>query len=163
MSAADSVPQTPAPADPKLYEPSMEEILASIRRIIADDQSLPGRLAVGEEEGRLRAILTPSEAPPPAAPPEPEPTPTVRAIFAPHPVAPEPVIPRPAAPQPIEAPRPAAATPRIAAPQPPSARGSHHRRSAPGGANVFVVPSAADRDRRRTAARRRPDPASPGR
>ena len=127
MSAADPVPQTQAPADPKLYEPSMEEILASIRRIIADDQSLPGRLSVGEEEDRLRAILTPSEAP--AASPEPEPAPTIRAIFAPHPVAPEFLVPRPAAPpaahQPAEPPRaepprtepPRTLAPRIAAPQ----------------------------------------------
>lgn len=99
MSAADSVKQTAASADSKLYEPSMEEILASIRRIIADDQSLPGRLSAGEEEDRLRAILTPQEPASPASEPTPvvpEATP-VRAIFAPHPVAPHAVASAPAA------------------------------------------------------------------
>ncbi len=89
MSAADSVKQTPAAADHKLYEPSMEEILASIRRIIADDHAMPGAASPNGEEERLRAIL----AAPEAASPEPvsPPAPTVRAIFAPHPVAPEPL------------------------------------------------------------------------
>ena len=31
----------------KVQEPSMEEILASIRRIIADDEVKPGRCCVG--------------------------------------------------------------------------------------------------------------------
>ena len=39
----------PAAAEQRGYEPSMEEILTSIRRIIADDQSLPGRAAPPEE------------------------------------------------------------------------------------------------------------------
>ncbi len=86
MSAADSVKQSSAQADQKLYEPSMEEILASIRRIIADDQMPPGRLSASEEEDRLRAILAPAD---PVAR-QMESAPTVRAIFAPHPVAPEP-------------------------------------------------------------------------
>lgn len=40
MSAVNSL-QPPQPPDKRPSEPSMEEILASIRRIIADDQSLP--------------------------------------------------------------------------------------------------------------------------
>ncbi len=43
MNAANPLPTSETPADKRAYEPSMEEILASIRRIIADDQSLPGR------------------------------------------------------------------------------------------------------------------------
>ena len=38
----------PAASEQRAYEPSMEEILASIRRIIADDQSLPNRAAPNE-------------------------------------------------------------------------------------------------------------------
>ena len=38
----------PAASEQRAYEPSMEEILASIRRIIADDQSLPNRAAANE-------------------------------------------------------------------------------------------------------------------
>ena len=41
---AGSIQAKPAPStESRAYEPSMEEILASIRRIIADDQSLPSR------------------------------------------------------------------------------------------------------------------------
>ena len=43
MSAINPLPSSESGADKKAYEPSMEEILASIRRIIADDQSLPVR------------------------------------------------------------------------------------------------------------------------
>lgn len=41
MSVTNPVPPSDAVADVRAYEPSMEEILASIRRIIADDQSIP--------------------------------------------------------------------------------------------------------------------------
>lgn len=44
MNAPNPVPPPASGGDARSYEPSMEEILASIRRIIADDQSLPGRL-----------------------------------------------------------------------------------------------------------------------
>jgi uncharacterized protein len=44
----------------KVQEPSMEEILASIRRIIADDEAKP---AVAEA-----AVAAPKPVPPPAAP-----------------------------------------------------------------------------------------------
>lgn len=59
MSAATPVPASTM--DQKPYEPSMEEILASIRRIIADDQSLPGHGAVSS------ALRAPSPAPEPVA------------------------------------------------------------------------------------------------
>ncbi len=39
----------PTGAEQRAYEPSMEEILASIRRIIADDQSLPSRATPSDE------------------------------------------------------------------------------------------------------------------
>lgn len=124
MTAAEPVKQTAASADTRLYEPSMEEILASIRRIIADDQSLPGRLSASEEEDRLRAILTPPEAEPSAqdvASAEREPVASVRAIFAPHPVEPEPAKSEAAAParaNPSQAESsPAMSDPRTAVPQ----------------------------------------------
>lgn len=47
MSAANPLKPSPAPgSDARPYEPSMEEILASIRRIISDDQTLPNRSAL---------------------------------------------------------------------------------------------------------------------
>lgn len=45
--------------DPLIYEPSMEEILASIRRIIADDQSLPDAPKAGSVETRGTGSDTP--------------------------------------------------------------------------------------------------------
>ncbi|HEY8262620.1 MAG TPA: DUF2497 domain-containing protein, partial [Methylosinus sp.] len=42
MSAMNaSINSTPLEAERRSHEPSMEEILASIRRIIADDDALP--------------------------------------------------------------------------------------------------------------------------
>ncbi len=61
MSAVNSLPSstamqfTPPTAEQRAYEPSMEEILASIRRIIADDQSLPNRASPGEDAARHNA------------------------------------------------------------------------------------------------------------
>jgi cell pole-organizing protein PopZ len=63
MNAAETLKQTAAAADQRAYEPSMEEILASIRRIIADDQSLPNRAFVRDSEATLRAALDSPEAP----------------------------------------------------------------------------------------------------
>ena len=48
MNAPNPVPPATGSGDARPYEPSMEEILASIRRIIADDQSLPGRVRTEE-------------------------------------------------------------------------------------------------------------------
>ena len=46
MTALNSLQSLATPGvEKRPYEPSMEEILASIRRIIADDHSLPGRIA----------------------------------------------------------------------------------------------------------------------
>jgi cell pole-organizing protein PopZ len=64
MNAADTFSQTSAAADQRAYEPSMEEILASIRRIIADDQSLPNRAFVRDGEATLRAALDSPEGAP---------------------------------------------------------------------------------------------------
>jgi cell pole-organizing protein PopZ len=57
MSAIDTFKTGSGSTEPRVYEPSMEEILASIRRIIADDQSLPGRALQREGEANLRAAL----------------------------------------------------------------------------------------------------------
>jgi uncharacterized protein len=84
----------------KVQEPSMEEILASIRRIIADDEAKP-----------VVAEKAPAASPPPAAPPapakaeNPAPAPAVRARVdnPPAPAAP-PKIAAPAPPPPTPAP-----------------------------------------------------------
>ena len=63
MTAVNPMQPTAPPArDQRGYEPSMEEILASIRRIIADDQSLPGRPPAAETPGL-------AEPAPPSRPP----------------------------------------------------------------------------------------------
>jgi cell pole-organizing protein PopZ len=53
MSAANPIPRDNRAADSRPNDPSMEEILASIRRIIADDQDAPGAQPgnVGENDG----------------------------------------------------------------------------------------------------------------
>lgn len=71
----------------KAQEPSMEEILASIRRIIADDDSKPAKVPEVAAAPKVpQAAAAPSRPAPPAAPP-----------------------PKPAAPPPSSAPPPAAA------------------------------------------------------
>jgi len=66
MSAANaSVAPSPSHQDEtRANEPSMEEILASIRRIIADDQSLPGNRREREERRRRDAEEVVEAAPP---------------------------------------------------------------------------------------------------
>ncbi|HXX04989.1 MAG TPA: DUF2497 domain-containing protein [Xanthobacteraceae bacterium] len=59
----------------KAQEPSMEEILASIRRIIADDDA-------------SKAAQRPPEPPKPPVPPAPQPSPPMRAAVAPPPERP---------------------------------------------------------------------------
>jgi uncharacterized protein len=72
----------------KVQEPSMEEILASIRRIIADDEAKPAS-----------AEKAPPAAPPPAA--KPAPAPAARApVDTPPPALPKAAAPPPAAPAP---------------------------------------------------------------
>ncbi|PPD42154.1 MAG: hypothetical protein CTY15_12615 [Methylocystis sp.] len=62
MSAANaSAPTTSLQEEMRAHEPSMEEILASIRRIIADDDSLPG--ARREREQRREAPAVELSAP----------------------------------------------------------------------------------------------------
>ena len=72
--------KSPASLEQRAYEPSMEEILASIRRIIADDQSLPGRPAPESpaaghdtpvQKGGEHAGQSPFAPKPPAPPPQP--------------------------------------------------------------------------------------------
>jgi uncharacterized protein len=50
MNAPNSLPQDDSAEERKAYEPSMEEILASIRQIIADDQSAMTRLTAPPKE-----------------------------------------------------------------------------------------------------------------
>jgi len=73
----------------RAQEPSMEEILASIRRIIADDDA--SKAPAGE--------LPPAEPPPPPPPPRPTPqAPPVQQVQPPVQVAPPPPPPPPAPP-----------------------------------------------------------------
>jgi cell pole-organizing protein PopZ len=72
----------------KAQEPSMEEILASIRRIIADDESKPAVTQATPEPARAAA----AKVPPRVAP--------VQTVEA----APKPIAPKPAAPPPPPAP-----------------------------------------------------------
>lgn len=68
MNAVTAPIPNPKSADAKAHEPSMEEILASIRRIIADDQALP--LTPRPTVADLRAVVTEPAGRAPA-PPEP--------------------------------------------------------------------------------------------
>jgi cell pole-organizing protein PopZ len=116
-------------AQPKANEPSMEEILASIRRIISDDEVKPA-------EAGVEAAPVAEEAPPPPAieddvldlgaeaalvlPPEPEPAASAEGdvdfLEPPPPPEPEPVAvaPPPPAPEPAPAPAYAAGPPQPA-------------------------------------------------
>jgi cell pole-organizing protein PopZ len=73
----------------KAQEPSMEEILASIRRIIADDDA-----------SKAKAPEPPPPPPKPAAPPPPPPPKPAAAAAAPAPAKPAPPPPKPAPPPP---------------------------------------------------------------
>jgi uncharacterized protein len=88
----------------KVQEPSMEEILASIRRIIADDEAKP---AAAEKAAPPPPSSQPSSPPPAAAaakPEKPAPAPAARAPVAP-PAAPAPAkAAAPIAPPPAPAP-----------------------------------------------------------
>ncbi|WP_322516973.1 DUF2497 domain-containing protein [Rhodopseudomonas palustris] len=81
----------------RAQEPSMEEILASIRRIIADDEAKPANVA-----------KPPVAAAPKPEPPKPVPTPSKPAAMTPPPPAPSPA-PQAAAPKPAAPPQPAPA------------------------------------------------------
>ena len=77
----------------KVQEPSMEEILASIRRIIADDEAKP---AAAERPASAPAAAKPAvmkDIPPSAIAPAPKPAPPApKPAPAPPPPAPEPVV-----------------------------------------------------------------------
>lgn len=63
MSAANaSAPSASLQEEIRAHEPSMEEILASIRRIIADDESLPGVRRDSSPERRADNDESPSQA-----------------------------------------------------------------------------------------------------
>jgi uncharacterized protein len=71
MNAPNPLSSEKRNAERKVYEPSMDEILASIRRIIADDQaflqkkpSAPRPLL--EPRGRIEPTIRPSVRPPPS-------------------------------------------------------------------------------------------------
>jgi cell pole-organizing protein PopZ len=89
----------------KVQEPSMEEILASIRRIIADDEAKP---ATAEKPAAPEPVKKPEPAKAEAAKPAAPPPPAAPAVKAPAPSAP-PAAAKPAAPAPP--PKPAAAPP----------------------------------------------------
>ena len=74
----------------KVQEPSMEEILASIRRIIADDEAKP---AAAEKPASAPAAARPAvmkDIPPSAIAPAPKPAAVPKPVAAPKPVPPTP-------------------------------------------------------------------------
>lgn len=82
MTAASVYPpSSPDPKEGRAAEPSMEDILASIRRIIADDQVQTGRVPPSEGQ---RAVGAASRLAPPA---EQAPTPVPNAVSTPGAVA----------------------------------------------------------------------------
>jgi len=88
----------------KVQEPSMEEILASIRRIIADDEAKPADAKVPEAKP---AEVKPAAAEKPASPPvKPEPPAAKPAMkdIPPSAIAPRPAEAKPAAPKPAPPP-----------------------------------------------------------
>lgn len=80
----------------KAQEPSMEEILASIRRIIADDENKPASTSAAAAPAPSKAAAPPPvKSAPPAATPAP-PSPGAAAKPAPSPAAASPVVAKPA-------------------------------------------------------------------
>ena len=87
----------------KVQEPSMEEILASIRRIIADDEAKPAEVKPAEvkpAEAKPAAAEKPAGPPPPA---KPEPAKPAMKDIPPSAIAPKPAA---AAPKPAPPPAP---------------------------------------------------------
>ncbi len=105
---ANNANQTSLQAEQKAHEPSMEDILASIRKIIADDDALPLS---------RRAAPAKTEAPEPSEPAHAEP-------LAPPPAVPPlaPVVHRPFRPRPFPRPPSRRARPAEAAADSQSAR-----------------------------------------
>ena len=79
----------------KVQEPSMEEILASIRRIIADDEAKPGAAEKAASPPAAAKPAVMKDIPPSAIAPAPKP-----AAAAPKPAPPAPPPPPPPAPEP---------------------------------------------------------------
>jgi len=94
----------------KVQEPSMEEILASIRRIIADDEAKPSEAKPPEAkspEAKPAADAKPAAAEKPASPPAPaKPEPPAAKPAAMKDVQPSAIAPKPAAAAPKPAPLP---------------------------------------------------------
>jgi len=93
----------------KVQEPSMEEILASIRRIIADDEAKPADAKPSDvKPAEAKPAAAEKPASPPPAKPEPAPPPPAAKMkdIPPSAIAPKPAPPKPAPPPP--APEPAA-------------------------------------------------------
>jgi uncharacterized protein len=92
----------------KVQEPSMEEILASIRRIIADDEAKP---PAGDKPTAAAASAAPAKAEKPAAPP-PAAKPSIMTDIPPSAIpaaaAAKAAAPPPAPPKPVAPPAPAA-------------------------------------------------------
>ena len=88
----------------KVQEPSMEEILASIRRIIADDEAKPAD--VKPAEAKPAVAEKPASPPPPAKPEPPAAKPAAMKDIPPSAIAPKPAAaaPKPAPPPPAPEP-----------------------------------------------------------
>ena len=167
MNALNPLAPDKRGADRKTYEPSMEEILASIRRIIADDQAFSIRQTASEAgaETDAAAALAPESAAEPVpqrrrpslgeAVPEarmtaPEAAAPSLAIESEPPLpAPPPRPPAPMAPFPVEAQFPffkAAAVPRAAEPGPAeTARVEQPRSESVGAAKATFWPQPPER------------------
>jgi cell pole-organizing protein PopZ len=110
-----SLPPTPAPSAEPAGDPSMDDILASIRRILSDEEKAAAAKASTEpsdgvlvlDSSMMVAESADPEPEPEPPPSEPEPQPQ-QAFFAPEPPAPEPP---PAEPAPSAPPPPAPAPP----------------------------------------------------
>jgi uncharacterized protein len=173
MNAPNAFSHDKSPTDRAAYEPSMEEILASIRRIIADDQApIPSR-AAAESGGETPAAVVPptpldnvlhaaNAEPsdldgwtdvPAAVPPQPAPAavapgpaPVLRSAFDFVPgreFRPQPRPPAPERPVFTREPRPVVEPPRAVA-DPPVERRENPRRYAPGPRPAALAPAVQE-------------------
>jgi hypothetical protein len=107
MSAVNaSINSTTLDAERRSHEPSMEEILASIRRIIADDDALPVVRRARERESERERDRRPPAAEVPRAAEPPRAAEARRAPTAPIAPPPPPAAVRPVAPSPVAEPAP---------------------------------------------------------
>jgi uncharacterized protein len=98
--------EPPKPAEGAGGDPSMEDILASIRRILSEDESQPAQSGAGKPPSETGDVLVldpsmmvPEEHPVPEAAAQPEPEPA-EPEFTPPPLEPTPEPPRAAEPAP---------------------------------------------------------------